>query len=51
MNNQFRLFEEGYKIVYRKVKENGNVYSEDSYNLGEEFEWRRLENDIKPQVK
>lgn len=50
MNNQLRVFEDGYKIVYRRVCENDNLYSEDSYCEGEEYQWKRLDTYIKAQV-
>ena len=51
INNQKRLFDDGYKIVYRKVEDSGNTYSEDSYNQDEEYKWKRLESNIMTSVK
>ena len=47
MNNQLKLFQEGYKIVY--YMNNSNEY-EKEYVLNEEYKWKRLENEISVQV-
>ncbi len=47
MNNQLRLFQEGYKIVYYK---NNSPDYEKEYVLNEEYSWRRLETEMTAQV-
>ncbi len=42
------MFSDGYRIVYRRLSNlsNNPEYNEDTYTLDEEFQWRRLENEI-----
>jgi hypothetical protein len=47
MNNQTRMFREGYKIVYRKLNPNEKLEKiESEYIIGEESKWKRLKNDL-----
>lgn len=48
MNNQLKLFQEGYKIVYYK---NNSIDFENEYIPNEEYNWKRLEEDISHRVK
>jgi hypothetical protein len=52
MNNQLKSFEDGYKIIYRRVydEQTGSVYKEDSYSPDEEFKWKRFSENISTNV-
>jgi hypothetical protein len=45
---------DGYKIIYRRINEDilndGCEYSENGYFPKEEYKWKRLDSEIKPQV-
>lgn len=43
------MFNDGYRIVYRKIH-TPNYIVESDYILDEENEWRRLETPINPKV-
>jgi len=49
MQNQSKLFAEGYKFVYRITDLYYNI--DEDYIENEEFMWRRFPNDIKYEVK
>jgi hypothetical protein len=49
MQNQTRLFGEGYKFVYRNTELGYNI--DDEYLEDEDFNWRRFPNDIRCEVK
>ena len=47
MNNQSRMFKDGYRIVYRVLKEYEIIEKiETEYSEGEESNWKRLKNKI-----
>lgn len=52
MNNQYKMFSDGYKIVYRRMEKNSPIAQnfEETYTEGEEYEWLRLENEITCKV-
>lgn len=52
MNNQLKSFQDGYKIVYRRVydEETGQEYKEDSYFPDEEFKWKRFSENLSANV-
>jgi hypothetical protein len=49
MQNQTKLFGDGYKFVYRVADLNYNI--DEDYMENEEFLWRRFSHDIKSEVK
>ena len=49
MQNQTKLFGDGYKFVYRVTDLNYNI--DEDYLENEEFSWRRFSHDIKSEVK
>lgn len=49
MNNQHKLFEDGYKFVFKMDELNYNI--DEQYQENEEFEWRRFKGDITAEVK
>lgn len=49
MQNQLKLFSDGYKFVYRIADLNYNI--DEEYVENEEFSWRRFPGDIKSEVK
>jgi len=49
MQNQSKLFWDGYKFVYRITDLNYDI--DEDYKEDEEFSWRRFPNDIKSEVK
>jgi hypothetical protein len=52
MNNQSKIFDDGYKIIYRRVcdTETGISFKEENYENDEEYQWRRFEGAIKTNV-
>lgn len=48
MNNQTKLFGDGYKIVYKVT--DLNYYYDEAYIENEEFTWRRFPFEIKQEV-
>jgi hypothetical protein len=52
MNNQLKSFEDGYKIIYRRIldEESGHEYKEDSFLPDEEFTWKRFSGNISTNV-
>ncbi len=53
MSNQTKMFRDGYKIVYRILKDNINEKFdkvETEYTYGEESYWKRLKSDINYDV-
>ena len=49
MNNQSKLFSDGYRIVYRITELNYNI--DEIYKENEEFLWKRLDKEISFKVK
>ena len=47
MNNQIKLFQDGYKIVYYR---NNSIDFDKDYILNEEYNWKRLEENINSLV-
>ena len=48
MSNHLKMFEEGYKFVYRTEDLNYNI--DDQYEENEEFHWRRFSEEITCEV-
>ena len=48
MGNHSKLFEEGYKFVFKMEDLNYDI--DDDYDENEEFNWRRFKGDISTEV-